>query len=58
MDYRTPFGTRELAAEIASSPAMMSRVSSLLEPDEIVTKEGPRGRIVSVNWEALARRWA
>ena len=58
MDYRPPFGTRELATEIASSPAMMSRVSSLLEPDEIVTKEGPRGRIVSVNWEALARRWA
>ena len=58
LDYRTPFGTRELAAETASSPAMISRVSSLLEPDEIVTKEGPRGRIVSVDWEALARRWA
>ena len=58
LDYRTPFGTRELAAEIASSPAMVSRVSGLLEPDEIVTKESPRGRIVSVDWEALARRWA
>ena len=58
LDYRTPFGTRELAAETASSAAMISRVSSLLEPDEIVTKEGPRGRIVSVDWESLARRWA
>ena len=58
MDYWTPFGTRELAAETASSAAMISRVSSLLEPDEIVTKDGPRGRIVSVDWEALARRWA
>ena len=58
LDYRPPFGTRELAAEIASSPAMISRVSSLLEPDQIVTKESPRGRIVSVDWEALARRWA
>ena len=58
MDYRTPFGTRELAAETASSAAMISRVSSLLEPDEIVTKDGPRGRIVSVDWETLARRWA
>ena len=58
MDYRTPFGTRELAAETASSAAMVSRVSSLLEPDEIVTKDGPRGRIVRVDWEALARRWA
>ena len=58
LDYRTPFGTRELAAKTASSAAMISRVSSLLEPDEIVTKESPRGRIASVDWEALARRWA
>ena len=58
LDYWTPFGTRELAAETASSPAMISRVSNLLEADEIVTKESPRGRIVSVDWEALARRWA
>lgn len=58
LDYRPPFGTRELAAETASSPAMISRVCSLLEADEIVTKESPRGRIVSVDWEALARRWA
>ena len=58
LDYRTPFGTRELAAKTTSSAAMISRVSSLLEPDEIVTKESPRGRIVSVDWEALARRWA
>ncbi len=58
MDYRPPFGTRELAARIASSPAMISRVSGLLEPDEIVAKESPRGRIVSVDWQSLARRWA
>ena len=58
LDYRPPFGTRELAAKIASSPAMVSRVSGLLEPDEIVVKESPRGRIVSVHWEALAHRWA
>ena len=58
MDYRTPFGTRELAAETASSPAMISRVCSLLEADEIVTKESPRGRIASVDWDALASRWA
>ncbi len=58
LDYRPPFGTRELAAKVASPPAMVSRVSGLLEPDEIVTKDGPRGRIISVDWEALARRWA
>ena len=58
LDYRTPFGTRELAGETASSAAMISRVSGLLEPDEIIAKESPRGRFVSVDWEGLARRWA
>ena len=58
LDYRTPFGTRELAGETATSAAMISRVARLLEPDEIVTKESPRGSFVSVDWEALARRWA
>jgi len=58
LDYRPPFGTRELAGATGSSAAMVSRVSSLLEPDAIVDKESPRGRIVRVDWEALARRWA
>ena len=58
LDYRPPFGTRELAGKTGSSAAMVSRVSSLLEPDGIVTKESPRGRIVQVDWEDLARRWA
>ena len=58
LDYQPPFGTRELAGKTGSSAAMVSRVASLLEPDEIVTKESPRGRIVLVDWEALARRWA
>ena len=58
LDYRPPFGTRELAARTANSPAMVSRVSGLLEPDEIVTKDRPRGRINAVDWESLARRWA
>ena len=58
MDYRTPFGTRELAGETRSSAAMVSRVAGLLEIDGIVTKESPRGRMVLVDWETLARRWA
>ena len=53
-----PSGPGSWRPRSASSPAMVSRVSGLLEPDEIVTKESPRGRIVSVDWEALAGRWA
>lgn len=58
LDYRTPFGTRELAAKTTCSAAMISRVSGLLESDGIVTKERPRGPISSVDWETLTRRWA
>ena len=58
MDYRTPFGTRELAAETGCSPAMVSRVVNLLESDDIVGKQGRRGRIVSVDWQMLANIWA
>ena len=58
LDYRPPFGTRELAAETQNSPATISRVSDLLERDAIISRDGPRGRIVSVDWETLARRWA
>ena len=58
LDYRPPFGTQELAGATGSSAAMISRVSSLPEPDEIVTKESLRGRIVLVDWESMTRRWA
>ena len=58
LDYQPPFGTRELASKTGTSAAMISRVCGLLEPEQVITKEGPRGRIISVDWEALANRWA
>ena len=36
----------------------MSRVSDLLVRDAIIVRDGPRGRISSVDWETLVRRWA
>ena len=58
LDYQPPFGTRELAGDTANSAAMISRVCGLLEPEDIISKENPRGRIIAVDWEALANRWA
>ena len=46
MDYRTPFGTWELAAQTGSWLAMISRVVKLLESDDIVGIQG-RGRRVA-----------
>ena len=58
LDYRTPFGTRELAGETQNSLATVSRVSDLLEREAVIFRDGPRGRISSVDWETLVRRWA
>ena len=58
LDYRPPFGTRELAALTKNAPASISRVADLLERDAIIERAGPRGAIMSVNWQRLLRRWA
>ena len=58
LDYRPPFGTRELAGETQNSLATVSRVSDLLVREAIIVRDGPRGRINSVDWETLVRRWA
>ena len=43
LDYRTPFGTRELAGETQNSLATVSRVSDLLVREAIIVRDGPRG---------------
>ena len=58
LDYRPPYGTRELAALSDNAPASISRVAELLERDAIIERAGPRGAIVSVDWKRLLHRWA
>ena len=58
LDYCPPFGVRELAKITKTSAASVSRVSELLEREAILYRETPRGRIISVDWERLLRRWA
>ena len=58
LDYRPPFGTRELAALTKNAPASISRVSDLLERDDIIERASSRGGIISVDWQRLLRRWA
>jgi len=55
-DFRPPYGIRELAQRAGLSLGSASRVAALLERDAILTKAG-RGRIVSVDWQALIMRW-
>lgn len=57
LDYQPPFGIRELSSVTQSSAATISRVVGLLEREAIIRRDSPRGRILSVNWEQLLRRW-
>jgi hypothetical protein len=57
LDYQPPFGIRRLSSEIQTSAASISRVVDLLEREAIVSRDSPRGQILSVNWEGLLRRW-
>ena len=58
LDYRPPFGIRELATQTGNAPASVSRVADLLEREGIIEREIPRGAITSLDWERLLRRWA
>ena len=58
LDYRPPFGTRELSNVTKNAPASVSRVADLLEREAILQRDRPRGPISEVDWERLLRRWA
>lgn len=57
VDRREPPGVRELAALTNVDAGYVSRVLALLSIEALVTRTG-RGRIDTVDWPALLRRWA
>lgn len=57
IDRKQPPGVREIAALTAIDAGYVSRVLSLLDREALVTRFG-RGRIQTVDWPALLRRWA
>ena len=58
LDFRPPFGTRQMASLAGSAPAAVSRVADLLEREDILRRRAPRGPITEVDWERLLRRWS
>ena len=58
LDYRPPFGTRELSSLTGNAPASVSRVADLLEREAIIQRDRSRGPVSGVDWERLLRRWA
>ncbi|HEY5957935.1 MAG TPA: hypothetical protein VIV60_15335 [Polyangiaceae bacterium] len=57
LERKQPPGVRELATVTKSDAGYVSRVLSFLDSEALVTRVG-RGRIQSVDWPALLRRWA
>jgi hypothetical protein len=57
VDRKVPPGVRELATLAKIDAGYVSRVLVFLDSEALVTRAG-RGRIQSVDWPALLRRWA
>lgn len=57
IDRKTPPGVRELAALTKIDAGYVSRVLAFLDSEALITRVG-RGRMESVDWPALLRRWA
>jgi hypothetical protein len=57
IDRKVPPGVRELAAFTNIDAGYVSRVLAFLDAEALVTRVG-RGRMHSVDWPALLRRWA
>lgn len=57
LDFRPPYGIRELAQRAHVSVATLSRVIDLLAREALLTKNPERG-VVDVDWEGTIRRWS
>ncbi|MCC6994738.1 MAG: hypothetical protein IT370_09030 [Deltaproteobacteria bacterium] len=57
VDRKRPPGVRELAVMTKIDAGYVSRVLAFLDSEALVTRVG-RGRMQSVDWSALLRRWA
>lgn len=57
VDHRRLPGVRELAATTEIDAGYVSRVLAFLDSEALITRVG-RGRLETVDWPALLRRWA
>lgn len=57
VDFRPPYGVRELAGRANVSPATLARVIDLLARDALLTRDA-RGHVKDVDWDGCLRRWS
>ncbi len=56
VDFRPPFGVRDLAKRALVPLGSLSRTLELLDREGFVTR-GERGGVIGLDWEATIRRW-
>ncbi|MHB8289104.1 MAG: type IV toxin-antitoxin system AbiEi family antitoxin [Acidimicrobiales bacterium] len=56
VDFRPPYGVRDLAKQASVPLGSLSRTLDLLDREGFVTRDG-RGAVVALDWEATIRRW-
>jgi hypothetical protein len=56
VDFRPPFGVRELAKKTGASSPTLSRVTDLLAREALLTKDA-KGVVRDVDWAGTIRRW-
>jgi hypothetical protein len=57
VDFRPPYGVRELAGRARVSSATLSRTIQLLAREALLT-QGSRGTVTNVDWTGVIRRWS
>jgi hypothetical protein len=57
VDFRPPYGVRELAARAEVSPATLARVIDLLAREALLSRDAS-GRVTDVDWAGCIRRWS
>ncbi len=56
-DWKPPVGVRELARRAGTDPGYASRILTLLEREDVITRDRKRW-VTTVKWKDLLRRWA
>lgn len=56
VDFRPPFGVRDLAGRAGVALGSLSRTLDLLDREGLTTRE--RGAVVDLDWEGTIRRWS
>ncbi len=57
VDFRPPYGVRDLAKRASVPLGSLSRALDLLDREGLVTRDG-RGSVISLDWEGTIRRWS